>query len=180
MENDVTFRVPTIYLDTVLFLISKQIDFLEYRTLKAEDVSFQALRNKLGEKRFKDHEKKINKANQKNKAKDQIDTENNLFYQQDVAEDNAVNALELKDRIAFSTIRLIIYQNQKHKEEKEFSPRERETYKTPFAKQFTDSVKFGWELIEFLVLLLIKLWPIIIIGLLLFYGIRRLVRKPKT
>ena len=41
VENNIMIRVPNIQLDTVIKTLSKQIDFLDYRVIKADDISFE-------------------------------------------------------------------------------------------------------------------------------------------
>src|SRR6187431_2047217 len=51
VENDITIRVPNKRLDTVIKSIAKQIDFLDYRIIKADDVSLKMLSNQLSQTR---------------------------------------------------------------------------------------------------------------------------------
>ena len=59
VENNITIRVPNIRLDTVIKTIAKQIDFLEYRIIKADDVSLQMLSNQLTQNRTENQEKRL-------------------------------------------------------------------------------------------------------------------------
>ncbi len=177
VENSIVFRVPNTMLDTTLKQIALQIDFLDHRIIKAEDVSFQAMKNKLGEQRFQKHEKRLNKAIKKQKDKDIIEAEDNLFYKQEQAEENAIDNLELTDKINFSTVELLIYQPERIHEQKQFSELKQPEYKPSFGKEFLNSIRFGWQMIEFLFLLIVKLWPLILIGIGVFYLIKYLLRK---
>lgn len=47
VENNITIRVPNTKLDTVLKVISKQIHFLNYRRIKADDISLQIVSNEM-------------------------------------------------------------------------------------------------------------------------------------
>jgi hypothetical protein len=51
VENNITIRVPDKRLDTVIKCIAKQIDFLDYRVIKADDVSLKILSNQLAQNR---------------------------------------------------------------------------------------------------------------------------------
>ena len=62
VENNITIRVPNIRLDTVIKTIAKQIDFLEYRIIKADDVSLQMLSNQLTQNRTENQKKRSKKA----------------------------------------------------------------------------------------------------------------------
>ena len=59
VENNITIRVPNKRLDTVLKSIAKQIDFLDYRVIKADDVSLKMLANQLSQKRSATKEKRV-------------------------------------------------------------------------------------------------------------------------
>ena len=51
VTNTITLRVPNTQLDTTLKEISRNIIYLDYRIIKAEDVALQLLSNKLTQKR---------------------------------------------------------------------------------------------------------------------------------
>lgn len=177
IENNMTFRVPKALLDTTLKQIVSQIDFLDYRIIKAEDVSFDVLKNKLSTKRYTKHEDRVTKAINNNKTKNVLNAENSLLSTQEKADDNMIAELELTDKIEYSTVQLLIYQDERVRSDKIFSEERMPSYRPSFAKEFMSSIKFGWELIEFLFLLLVKLWPIILIGFGVFFGVRQWMRK---
>ena len=145
VENYITFRVPNTLLDTTLKQIANQIDYLDHRLIKAEDVSFKALKNKLSEKRFNKHEQRLTKAINTNKTKDIVAAEDNLFSKQEQADENAIANLELNDQIEYSTVELLIYQDEQMKQEKQYSEFKQPSYKPSFGKELAESVKFGWE-----------------------------------
>ncbi|WP_281282470.1 DUF4349 domain-containing protein [Flavobacterium daemonense] len=62
VENNITIRVPKTQLDTVIKSIAKQIDFLDFRVIKADDVSLKILANQLSQKRSSVSEKRVEKA----------------------------------------------------------------------------------------------------------------------
>ena len=62
VTNDITIRVPNKQLDTVLKTIAKQIDFLDYRVIKADDISLKLLANELSQKRGETSTKRIEKT----------------------------------------------------------------------------------------------------------------------
>jgi hypothetical protein len=177
VENNMTFRVPKALLDTTLKQIVSQIDFLDYRIIKAEDVSFVALKNKLSTKRYTKHEERLTQAINNNKTKNVLNAENSLLSTQEQADENMVAELELKDKIEYSTVQLLIYQDEKVKTDKVFSEERTPSYKPSFGKEFNSSIKLGWEIVEFLFLLLVKLWPFILIGFGVYFGVKKLMKK---
>src|SRR6187431_3022873 len=61
VENNITIRVPNKRLDTVIKCIAKQIDYLDYRVIKADDVSLKILSNQLSQNRSAINEKRVEK-----------------------------------------------------------------------------------------------------------------------
>ena len=75
VENNITIRVPNTQLDTVIKTIAKQIDFLDYRVIKADDVSLQLLSNELAQNRLKSSGNRVTNAiDSKGKKLNQIVT----------------------------------------------------------------------------------------------------------
>ena len=50
VDNNITIRIPNTKMDTVIKTIAKQIHFLDFRIIKADDVSLQMLSNELVQK----------------------------------------------------------------------------------------------------------------------------------
>jgi len=57
VENTITLRVPQQNMDTVVKEIAKEIDYLDYRLIKADDVALRLLSNELLQKRSATSEK---------------------------------------------------------------------------------------------------------------------------
>ena len=62
VDNNISIRVPNTKMDTVIKTIAKQIHFLDYRIIKADDVSLQMLSNELAQKRSNSSEKRLENA----------------------------------------------------------------------------------------------------------------------
>ncbi len=62
VTNSITLRIPNTKLDTTLKEISRNIDFLDYRTIKAQDVALQILSNNLTQKRASQNEERLTNA----------------------------------------------------------------------------------------------------------------------
>jgi len=59
VSNTITLRVPNTKLDTTLREISKDIDFLDYRIIKSDNVALQALSNHLTHKRAEENRTRL-------------------------------------------------------------------------------------------------------------------------
>jgi hypothetical protein len=178
VENSITFRVPKTLLDTTLKQIVSQIDFLDHRIITAEDITFEEIKNKMHQKRFGKFQQRITKATDNSKKTGAVvDAENDLYEKEGDADDSALNDLIRNDKVEYSTVTMYIYQDEKISDEVVFSQPNFQSYKPSFGSEFVSSLKFGWTIVEQLFLLLVKLWPLIIIGFAIFFGIKKFVFK---
>ena len=110
VENNLTIRVPNAKLDTVISVISRQIDFLDFRVIKADDVSIQLLSNQLAQNRSIKKEKRLEKAidTKGTKLKSIIDAEDKLGDQVEQNDAKKIENLSLEDQVNFSTLSIQI------------------------------------------------------------------------
>lgn len=62
VENNMVIRVPNTLLDSTLKTIAKQIDYLDYRIIKADDVSLALLANDLSQRRNQQNQARVEEA----------------------------------------------------------------------------------------------------------------------
>ncbi|HQE34427.1 DUF4349 domain-containing protein [Flavobacterium alvei] len=164
VENNITIRVPNIRLDTVIKTIAKQIDFLEYRIIKADDVSLQMLSNQMQQNRSSNQEKRLEKAidTKGKKLNEVIAAEDNLNTKNEQNDNAKLENLSLKDQVNFSTLTLQIYQRETIKEEMVANPK---TYRQGFGSKILDGIISGWYVIEGIIAVIAQLWSVILIGI---------------
>ncbi len=174
ITNTLTLRVPNKQLDSALKEIARNIDYLDYRVIEAEDVALSILEKQMTQRRAAKSEQRLaNTFKGTNKTVDPTAAAE-LQNQQDEAADNAIiESLKLEDQIAYSTIELEIYQRQGVKREIIASAKEVDEYKPGIGSRFSDSLAFGWEIIVELVLFLSKLWVFILIGIATYIAYKR-------
>lgn len=179
VENTMTIRVPNAQLDTTLKTIAKLIDFLDYRIIKADDVGLQLLSNNLTQMRVNKHSTRLIDAidNRGKKLHETTNAEENLLNKQEQADNAKIANLELKDQINYSTINLFIYQRTDIKREVVSNYKNIEVYEPGFGTQMMESVKFGWNILKELFLFITKLWTLILIGIVLYFVIKKIVDK---
>jgi hypothetical protein len=177
--NDITIRVPNTRLDTVIKTIAKQIDFLDYRLIKADDVTLQLLSNEMAQNRSKNSEKRIEKAidNKGKKLNQIIDAEDHLDDKKEVNDTKKLENLSLKDQVNFSTLSLKIYQNQAVKQEMIANEKSINAYRPNIGLQIWDSLKTGWFMLEGTIAFIVQLWGIALIGFLAWFGYKKFIRK---
>ncbi|MFH7012460.1 DUF4349 domain-containing protein [Flavobacterium sp. FlaQc-52] len=179
VENNVTIRVPNTQLDTVIKTIAKQIDFLDSRVIKADDVSLKLLSNQLAQKRNVVTEKRVAKAidTKGKKMTDIMQAENALATQKEAKDNTIIDQLSMEDQINFSTITLQLYQKETTKQEITASDKDSNSYKPNLGIQIIDSLKNGWYILEAIFVFILNLWPFILMGFGGFFLYKKYVKK---
>jgi hypothetical protein len=172
VHNDIVIRIPNKDLDKTLTDISNLIDFLDYRKIKADDVTKQFQSAKLSETRFLDHKKRLEKAidNKGKKLEQMVAAENELTVKQESADYSRLNTMELAYDVSYSTVTIAIYQKETTKTEAYAYTFPSEPYKPGFGTKFIESVSDGAGIFAEILLFFVKLWPIalLIVGIIAF------------
>jgi len=182
VENTITVRAPNTLLDTTLKQIAKQILYLDYRTIKAEDVALQILSNKLTKARVQKHEKRLIEAIEKRgkKLNETTIAEENLLEKQEQADNAHISNLSLQDQINYSTINIIIYQRQTVSREVVANEKNTKAYEPSFGVKLRDALYDGWNILEALLLFIARIWGLILFGVVIFILFRLLRYKVKV
>ena len=179
VENNITIRVPNTKLDTIIKSIARQIDFLDFRIIKADDVSLKLLANQLSQKRSAVNEKRVEKAidEKGKKINDIMNAENTLDNQKEANDNRTIENLSIQDQVNFSTITLQLYQNETIKQEVSASEKDSNAYKPNLGIQIIDSLKNGWDLLEAIFVFFLNLWPFILLALGGYFLYRKHLKK---
>lgn len=186
VENSVTMRIPNTELDAVLRGLAPFMDFLDHRTIKADDIKYTLLSNQLAEKRYKNYKQRYTKAidTKGKKLKETVNAEENLVVTEQIADNKTIESLELMDQVNYSTVTLYIYQPQTIKEtvvanEKTIAP-----YVPSFGQRLGESFKDGWHVFEQIVLFFVNIWGVLVLMAAMFFLIRWFVlylsKQPAT
>ncbi|MDI9310656.1 MAG: DUF4349 domain-containing protein [Limnohabitans sp.] len=179
VTNDITIRVPNKQLDTVLKSIAKQISFLDYRVIKADDVSLKLLANEMSQKRGQNSANRIERAiDSKGKKLDNvIDAEESLATKRESQDNSKIENLSLKDQVNFSTVTLALYQNDSVKQELVANEKPINAYRPNIGLQIWDSLKTGWFILESVIAFVVQLWGIGLLLFLAWFGYKKLKTK---
>ncbi|RAR70648.1 uncharacterized protein DUF4349 [Flavobacterium aciduliphilum] len=179
VENNMTLRVPNTQLDTLIKTIARQIGFLHYRVIKADDVTLQMLSNKMAQHRSVSTEKRIASAiDHKGKKLNQvIDAEENLAAKKEARDAKIVENVALNDQVNLSTLTLQLYQDQTVKQEMIANEKSVNAYRPNIGLQIWDSFKTGWFILEKILSCLVVLWPFALIGSLGVLSYKKFVKK---
>lgn len=179
VENNMIIRVPNTLLDTTLKTIARQIDYLDYRIIKADDVSLKLLSNDLSQKRNQDNQKRVEDAiaNRGKKLGETLNAEDRLHDSQTQSDEAKLSNLSMKDQINFSTLSLSLYQREEFKKVVIANP-DNEEYKTSIGVRIMDGLKTGWNILEEILIFFVNIWTLIALGVIVWILIRR--RKKKS
>ena len=179
VDNNITIRVPNTKMDTVIKNIAKQIHFLDYRIIKADDVSLQMLSNELAQKRSNSSEKRLaNAIDSKGKKLNQVvKAEETLDAKKEQNDASKLQNLSLQDQVNFSTLTLNIYQDESIKQEMVANEKSINAYRPNIGLQIWDSIKTGWFMLEHIISFVVVLWPFVLIGFLGFFGYKKFLKK---
>jgi Domain of unknown function (DUF4349) len=179
VDNTITLRVPNTQLDTVLKSMAKEIDFLDSRLIKADDVALQLLSNKLAQKRLNNHQKRLVKdIDTKGKKLREInEVENNVLEKETESDNTIINNLSLEDQANFSTVTLYLYQREAIKQEIVANEKSLNAYRPYIGLQIWDSLKTGWFMFESIIAFVVQLWALLLIGGLGYFAFKRFSKK---
>lgn len=182
VDNSLVLRVPNVKLDTVLKDIARQIDFLDRREIKADDVALRILKNNLIQRRIDNARQRVTSAidNRGTRLKETTSAEELLLNKQEQADEAMIGNLTLEDQISFSTITIDMYQDQSLKRELIANEENINEYKPGFGTRFVDALKTGWEILEILFFTLINIWPLLILGGIIYLVIKWRVKNKKN
>ncbi len=76
----------------------------------------------------------------------------------------------MTSKVAFSTIQIDLYETVEYKEEPE-------QYKKTFLSEIKTGFVSGWNILESFLVGIVHVWPLLVIGFLLFLFIRKRIRK---
>ena len=181
VTNSITLRVPNTKLDTTLKEISKNIDYLDYRIIKAEDVALQILSNNLTQKRSAKNEERLTNAidNRGKKLYETTVAEEVLLSKQEQADNAKISNLSLTDQIKFSTINLSIYQRQTIKRELISNDKNIDAYEPGLGTKLLEALKYGWDILETFIVFLTKLWGLFLFAIVVYFIYRKYGHKLK-
>ncbi len=158
VTNDITIRIPNTKMDTTLKEIARNIDFLDFRIIKAEDVALSILANKLTQNRASKNEERVTNAidNKGKKLDETTNAEGYVSNNQAEADNAKVANLSLKEQLDFSTIKIAMYQNPSIKHEVVVNDNQRPS----FGERLGESFVKGWTILSELVLFVVQLWSL--------------------
>lgn len=165
VDNSITIRVPNTHLDPVLRGMASLMDFLDHRTIQADDIKYTLLANQLAEHRYKDHKKRFTNTidTKGKKLKETVNAEDELLIKDEIADNTKIETLELIDQVNYSTVKLYIYQPETIKKALVANEEKIEPYVPSFGKRLGTAFADGWHVFENIILFFVNIWGVILL-----------------
>lgn len=175
--NHISLRVPSQKLDTVLRQISDLALFIDYRTLRSDDVKMKLFSNKLAENRYKNYKNKLEAKAEKvtTKQSQVLSTQENILAKQTSADEKRIESYELADQVNYSTINLEAYQSQSVMKQLVAVQENVEPYQPSFFSKLGDSFLNGFKILKEFVLGLVNIWGVLLILTVIGFGVKWLI-----
>lgn len=182
INNTITLRVPNHNLDQTLKDMSAEIDYLDFRTIRAQDISISYLSNELKQKRIAEHNARVTNTidEQGKKIKQTLHAEDDLLNKKERQDLAHIANLELEDKVEYSTVELYIYQRQGIKRELIENYKNTDAYQPSFTTQLSEGISTGWNGLKSLIIGLANIWPLIftlLFGFIFIKNYRHIFKK---
>jgi len=178
--NEMVVRVPAKNMDTVLKCLVPMIDFLDFRNIKAEDVSLAYLRKQLEKKRLDLYNMQVSGLTTTGNTGDRLAAMESQLQKQIQNDEALIERLELDDQVSFATITLHIYGRDKTRHVMLPDEDRIDSYKPGFGKKLMHAIRSGWQVLQLFVIGLITLWPLWLAGALIWFIIARINKNKKS
>ncbi len=171
-ENRFTIKVPNQHFALLLDSIVNVAEFIDYENITTDDVTeeYVDLQSRLKTKlEVKQRYETILRKSAKT-VKDILATEERLGIIQEEIEIVQGRLNFLSNKVSYSTIQVELYETVDYKEEPE-------SYSRTFFSKVKEGFLYGWHLISSILLGVIYIWPILLIGFLVFFILKKRYKK---
>ena len=168
--NYLTLRIPNERLNSTLSKIATHITFLDHRALTANDVSLELKAKYLKQHRLRvfQERQKSNRDQHNHESEHKTHAEQLLLEKGNTEDETVLQKMKIEDEIAYSTIDLLIYQNEKTITSKKLIPHSITPFEASFSTQLASAMKNGWLYVKLFIVFLITVWPLWGVCLLVF------------
>jgi hypothetical protein len=180
-EAVLVLRVPDYRMDSLLANIGRLSYVMLNREIRCDDVRLQMLANQLSHQRaVKINQWLATAIDSRGKKLSEIEQADKTMEEKDEAADNAkLSNLTLDDAVKFSTISIEIYQDPIIVYEQFARGKIVTEYQAPFLFRLGESFSGGWQVVEDMIVFIIKYWGILVLSCICYIPFIRYVRAEK-
>jgi hypothetical protein len=178
VENQLQLKVPTQNLDSFVRSLKPLVTFLDYRIIKLNDVTLQFISSQKKTDRLQNYEKRQTQHIDSKAAKlyETINAEDILLERQNQSDDLKLQSMALDDQVKYCNLTIEIYQKPIITKETVANFDYVSDVKPNFVARMWDSAIQGWNILEEVVVFLIKIWGIAALIIGIVFGLRYLGR----
>lgn len=158
-------RVPHQLLDSLLKAINTTATNFDYRIVETEDISLSLQENILKEKRLTVSQNRLaNAVQEKGKKMSEVSNVENTLFDKQIEKDNALlESLANNDKVAYSTIKLELYQQPVFTSTMTAFYKPVEPYQLGFGRRMINSFLVGWDIVLDILVGITKIWWLLLI-----------------
>lgn len=178
VTNEITLRVPNVNLDSTLIELNGIIEFIDNRTIRADDVKLQLLAAGLKSKRNLQHINKLDKTitDQGKKLAQTVNALNDLDYSKTNYDEQQLNLMDLKDKVSYSTVKMYVYQPEVLEYKKSMMPVVIEPYSPSFGDRLNSALSNGLTILQAIMLFFATIWPLLFLFVIIWVTTKWMIR----
>lgn len=171
---DMELRVPHPLLDSLLKAINTTAAHFDYRIIETENISLSLQENILKGKRLTVSQNRLaNAVQEKGKKMSEVSNVENTLFDKQIEKDNALlESLANEDKVAYSTVKLEIYQQPVFTSTMTAFYKSVEPYQPGFGRRMISSFLVGWDIILDILVGITKVWWLVLLLFILLPYIR--------
>lgn len=174
-QNKFTIKVPNIHFDTMMDTIAGTASFIEFENITTKDVTEEFMDISARLKTKQEVKKRFEEVLRKRAVtvEDILLTEDKLRVIQEEIESAQGRLKYLTDKVSFSTIHVDLYETVEYRDEPD-------SYTKTFIDKAKNGFSNGWSIVEVLVLGLITIWPLLLMGIVIWFLVKVYLKKRKA
>jgi len=179
VENNITLRVPNETLDSLIRGLNQFVVFLDYRSVKLDDVTFQYASNQKKTGTLQKYQQRQTKHidTKGTKLKETTNAEESVLNSQLESDELSIRNQALEDQLKYCTLTIYIYQNPVIVRDMMPNFDKETSYRPNVSRRLLDSVIQGWWILEEIIVFLVRIWGILLLTGAAIMGYRMAFKK---
>lgn len=172
----ITLRVPSIYLDSVVNAIPAMANFIDSRTLKQSDVTYQYLANELKNQSGDNTQTTAQALHLAKKSREPIEVQQYNDSRQEEKIGRKIENMQLMDSVSYATFTVAF--SQPGQVYTQIIVNAAYVTATPFMLQCKAALNNGWDIVKAIAVAFLTIWPLLLVAALALLAYKIVVRRP--
>ncbi len=182
MRNTLVLRVPHTLLDTTLRAIGHWAEKLDYRRVRAEDISLRWLEEQLAVRRNRQYQSDLQSdlTQRPGKLNDAAEAREKALAGRAAADAAQLEQWRLDDAVQLSTVKLELYQRPVIRRAMVANPTQIAAWRPGLGQRLWEAVQGGWRGLSDFFVFVLRIWPLCILVAGLWWLFRNRVRGARA